>query len=116
MSCYILRHLELNLRRLAENFIPIQITTEAKNEIKETLTANKIPDSYGLRVGMKGGGCAGQLLLGFDQPTKEDLIYEVEGIKVMIDRRHLMYVANTTIDFEETENGAGFTIHKSSSD
>ncbi len=112
MSYYNLRHSERNLRPLAENFIPIQITREAQNEVKETLTANKIPETYGLRVGMKGGGCAGQLLLGFDEPTKDDIVYDIEDIKVIIDRRHLMYVASTIIDFEETENGTGFTINK----
>ncbi len=99
-----------------DKFIPIQISEIAKAEILATLTANKIPtgnSGYGLRVGMKGGGCAGQLLLGFDLATEHDQNYEIEGIKVLIDRRHLMYVAGTIIDFEETENGAGFTVSKS---
>ncbi len=92
--------------------LPIQITHLAQQEIKDTLKANKIPDNYGLRVGMKGGGCAGQLLLGFDVPTTYDQVYWLENIKILIDKRHLMYVINTEIDFEETENGTGFTINK----
>ena len=91
---------------------PIQITALAQQEIIDTLKANKIPNNYGLRVGMKGGGCAGQLLLGFDTPTDSDQVYTINQIQIVIDKRHLMYVINTEIDFEETENGAGFTINK----
>jgi iron-sulfur cluster assembly protein len=91
---------------------PIRISEIAKREIIETLTANKIPDSYGLRVGMKGGGCVGQFLLGFDTPSEHDQVHLIDGIKVIIDKRHLMYVIGTEVDFEETDNGIGFTIAK----
>jgi iron-sulfur cluster assembly protein len=91
---------------------PVKISSLARGEIKETLQANKIPDNYGLRVGMKGGGCAGQLLLGFDTPSPTDQIYWIDNIKVIIDKRHLMYVIGSEIDFEETQAGVGFTINK----
>jgi iron-sulfur cluster assembly protein len=61
---------------------------------------------------MKGGGCAGQLLLGFDVPTDTDQVYTINEVRILIDKRHLMYVINTEIDFEETEGGTGFTINK----
>lgn len=91
---------------------PVKITDLARGEIKETLHANKIPDTYGVRVGMKGGGCGAQFLLGFDLPTLTDQIYWIDGVKVIIDKRHLMYVIGTEIDFEATEAGPGFTINK----
>ncbi|MFN8348095.1 MAG: iron-sulfur cluster assembly accessory protein [Spirosomataceae bacterium] len=91
---------------------PIRISRTAEKEILETLSANKIPDVYGLRVGMKGGGCGAQFLLGFDIPTDNDQVYIIDTIKVIIDKRHLMYVIGTEVDFEETEAGAGFTIVK----
>ena len=93
---------------------PVQITEIARNEITETLTANKIPNSYGLRVGMKGSGCGAQFLLGFDLPATDDQIYWIDGVRIIIDKRHLMYVIGTEIDFEETEAGAGFTVNKRS--
>ena len=95
-----------------DNLLPVRITELAKGEIKETLQANKIPDTYGLRVGMKGGGCGAQFLLGFDLPATNDHTYWVDGVKIIIDKRHLMYVIGTEIDFEETETGVGFTINK----
>ena len=91
---------------------PIRISPLAHQEIVDTLRINKIPDTYGLRVGMKGGGCGGQFLLGFDLPTENDQVYVVDTIKVIIDKRHLMYVIGTEVDYEETEQGAGFTLIK----
>ncbi len=89
---------------------PVHISERAQAEIRETLAANKIPDDYGLRVGLRGGACSATYLLGFDTPTVEDSLYRVEGIKVLIDRRHLMYVLGVTVDYEQGEAGAGFTI------
>lgn len=91
---------------------PIRISPIAHQEIVDTLRINKIPDTYGLRVGMKGGGCGAQFLLGFDLPTENDQVYVVDTIKVIIDKRHLMYVIGTEVDYEETEQGAGFTLIK----
>jgi iron-sulfur cluster assembly protein len=91
---------------------PISITTTARTAIEDTLTANKIPDTYGLRVGMKGSGCGGTFLLGFDTATPHDERYIIDGIQVFIDKRQLMYVIGNEVDYEETEAGAGFTISK----
>ncbi len=89
---------------------PIHISERAQFEIRETFRANKIPDQYGIRVGLRGGACSATFLLGFDLPTPDDRLYEVEGIKVLIDRRHLMYVLGVTVDYEDGTQGAGFTI------
>ena len=89
---------------------PIQITDKAKAEIISTLKDNKIPDTYGLRVGIKGGSCSGTFLLGFDTKTDSDQLYVIDGITVYIDKRHLMYVVGLSVDYEEGMNGAGYTI------
>lgn len=89
---------------------PISITQKAKEEIVSTLTDNKIPDIYGLRVGLKGGACSGTFLLGFDTKTDSDNTYLVDGVKVYIDKRHLMYVIGVSVDYEEGSNGSGYTV------
>jgi len=91
---------------------PIQITNKAKDEIVSTLTANKIPDTYGLRVGLKGGSCSGTFLLGFDTKTEFDHRYIIDGIQVFIDKRHLMYVIGLSVDYEEGTNGSGYTVFR----
>ncbi|NIJ52031.1 HesB/IscA family protein [Dyadobacter arcticus] len=89
---------------------PIQLTEKAKLEIRTTLQANKIPETYGLRVGLRGGACSGTFLLGFDTVTEHDQTYQIEGIKVLIDKRHLMYVIGVSVDYEEGANGNGYTV------
>lgn len=89
---------------------PIQITYKAKTEILTTLKANKIPDTYGLRVGLKGGACSGTFVLGFDTQTEYDQLYLIDGIRVYIDKRHLMYILGLSVDYEESMNGNGYTV------
>ena len=87
---------------------PVQVRDEAKQQIAETLTANKIPAEYGLRVGVRGGGCGASWLLGFDLPGPADEVYNVEGVRVIIDRKHLLYVFGAEIGYEP----GGFTVEK----
>ncbi|PWJ58754.1 iron-sulfur cluster assembly protein [Dyadobacter jejuensis] len=89
---------------------PITITSRAQNEITSTLKANKIPDEYGLRVGIKGGACSGSIVLGFDTRSSDDLEYAIDGIRVFIDKKHLMYVLGVSVDYEEGLNGSGYTV------
>lgn len=90
---------------------PVHISDRARSEIVDTFTANKIPDTYGLRVGLRGGACSATFLLGFDTVATEDQVYDVAGIQVIIDRRHLMYVLGAVIDYEVGTLAGGFTIN-----
>lgn len=89
---------------------PIKLTSKAIHEITTTLEANKIPDTYGLRVGLRGGACSATFLLGFDMAGEHDQTYAVDGVKVIIDKRHLMYVIGVLVDYEEGTNGSGYTV------
>lgn len=87
---------------------PVRVRPEARQQITDTLVANKIPDQYGLRVGIRGGGCGASWLLGFDLPGDTDEVYNVEGVRVIIDRRHLLYVFGVEIGYEP----GGYTVTK----
>ncbi|GAB3907027.1 hypothetical protein GCM10028803_40370 [Larkinella knui] len=91
---------------------PVRLTSEARIQILDTFRANKIPDTYGLRVGIRGGGCGSSWLLGFDQPGLTDEVYEIDSIRVIIDKKHLLYVFGTEVGYENTEDERGFTIQK----
>ncbi|MFT6203501.1 MAG: iron-sulfur cluster assembly protein [Spirosomataceae bacterium] len=90
----------------------VKITENAKKEINATLRSPQIPAGYALRVGLKGGACSAAYLLGFDKPTPEDESFEIEGVEVLIDKRHLMYLIGIEVDYQLTEQGPGYTIRK----
>jgi iron-sulfur cluster assembly protein len=90
----------------------IVFTEIAKEEITKTLNSPQIPEGYALRVGIKGGACSANYLLGLDKATEQDEVYEIQEIKVVIDRKHLMYLIGVKIDYTQTEAGMGFVILK----
>ena len=94
-------------------FIPITFSETAKTEILKTLNSPQIPAGYALRVGLKGGACSATYLIGLDKPTENDEIYNIENIKVIIDKRHLMYLIGVQVGYEISEDGAGFTLNMS---
>ncbi len=91
----------------------IKITERAAKEINKIKTENNIPDTYGLRVGVKGGGCSGlTYTLGFDTDAKEgDSVVEQNGIKLFVDGKSLFYLSGTELDFTDGLNGKGFVFN-----
>ena len=91
----------------------IRITPRAVEEVKRIKSENSIPDGYGLRVGVKGGGCSGfTYVLAFDENTREgDKTLDIQGIKVFIDPKSLFYLSGTELDFSEGLNGRGFVFN-----
>lgn len=91
----------------------IKITERAAKEINKIKTENNIPDTYGLRVGVKGGGCSGlTYTLGFDTDAKEgDSVVEQNGIKLFVDGKSLFYLSGTELDFTDGLNGRGFVFN-----
>ena len=90
---------------------PVNITEKAEAEIKNIMATKNIPADYHLRVGVKGGGCGGMsYALGFDKPKTEDQKFEISGIPVLIEKRHLMFLMGIQIDFFEGDEARGFTF------
>jgi iron-sulfur cluster assembly protein len=88
---------------------PVTISEKAAIEIRKIMETKKIPEGYSLRVGIKGGGCGGvSLLIGFDKPRATDLSYTVEGIPVLVDKKHTMYIIGKEVDFYEGADARGF--------
>ena len=93
--------------------IEISVTEKASKEIKRIMEENKIPAEYGLRVGVKGGGCSGLTYsLGYDEkPNEGDSIVESNNIKLFVDGKSLFYLLGTVLDFTDGLNGKGFVFN-----
>jgi len=93
--------------------VEIKITDKAILEVRKIMTENKIPENYGLRVGVKGGGCSGlTYTLNFDENPKEsDTVIERENIKLFVDGKSLFYLSGTELDFTDGLNGRGFIFN-----
>lgn len=76
------------------------------------MQTKKIPPGYGLRVGIRGGsGCGGhQLILGFDKPKDTDITYSQQGIQLLVDKKHVLYVIGKEVDFYEGGDAKGFVF------
>ncbi|MFN3997580.1 HesB/IscA family protein [Algoriphagus sp.] len=91
--------------------IPISITDKAEAEIKHIMATKNIPEDYFLRVGVKGGGCGGMsYALGFDRPKAEDQQFEIDGIRILIEKKHYMFLMGMQIDFFDGDEARGFTF------
>jgi iron-sulfur cluster assembly protein len=90
---------------------PVNFTESAISELKNLReTAVTAEESY-LRIGVKGGGCSGMsYLLAFDKKEQNDREFEIEGIPVVMNKAHVMYVLGMIIDWENGLNNRGFTF------
>jgi iron-sulfur cluster assembly protein len=87
------------------------ITETAVNQIKKLMSEdNRITPEHFLRVGVKGGGCSGlSYELAFDNINQDgDNVFETNDIKVHIDKKSLLYLFGTELDFTDGLNGKGF--------
>ncbi len=90
---------------------PVTLSSKAAEEVLKIMQTKNIPSDYGLRIGIRGGGCGGaKLILGFDKKKESDLAYILEGIQVYVDKKHTMYVIGKEVDYHEGEEARGFVF------
>ncbi|GAB3579847.1 HesB/IscA family protein [Hymenobacter daeguensis] len=91
---------------------PISLTDRAVQEVKNIIIEKNVPDDYGLRIGVQGGGCSGMsYLLGFDKAKDADETYDLDGLKLIMDKKHAMYVLGMEVDFQDGLNARGFVFN-----
>lgn len=88
---------------------PIALTDKAAEMAKQAMAQENLPE-HALRVGVVGGGCSGlQYLLDFaEKAGDEDFVAEIQGVRVLIDPYSAAHLAGTTIDYQDSLQGAGF--------
>jgi iron-sulfur cluster assembly protein len=88
----------------------ISVTEKAKERIFNLRTEEGKSHEHNIRVSVKGGGCSGLMYdLGFDAEIKPaDQVFEDKGIRILVDKKSLLYLLGTTLDFSDGLNGKGF--------
>lgn len=91
---------------------PVSLTAGALAQLHKLRRDQEVPDHYALRVGVKGGGCSGfSYLLGFDEQKEKDTIYEYEGVRILMDKAHALYLLGMEIDWHDGLNNRGFVFN-----
>ena len=89
----------------------VRLTKRAANQVQKIIAEEGLDDDLYLRVAVEGGGCSGlSYKLGLDHRTDEDRIIESQGIEILIDPRHMMYLEGITIDYPDGLDARGFTF------
>ena len=67
-----------------------------------------------LRLAIKGGGCSGFIKeLNYcetENITDKDMVEEHRDVKVVIDMKSMLFLADAVIDYKDGLMGSGFTI------
>lgn len=91
---------------------PISLTDGAVTQLKRLMEEKEVPENYGLRIGVKGGGCSGfTYILGFDQKSEKDDEFDVKGIRVYMEKAHGLYLLGMEIDWFDGLNNRGFVFN-----
>ncbi|MSP57519.1 MAG: iron-sulfur cluster assembly accessory protein [Flavobacteriales bacterium] len=92
--------------------VPVVFTQSAISELQRLQSSLSLVDESYLRIGVKGGGCSGMsYLLAFDKLEDGDNQYEVEGIQVIMNKAHVMYVLGMEVDWENGLGNRGFSFN-----
>ena len=97
----------MNLATLENQLI--NITDSALNEVRRLLLAES--PEYGLRLGIKGGGCSGlSYTLEFTEFRDGDTILDHQGVTVYLDKKSTIYLSGIALDHEGGLSGKGFVF------
>ncbi len=89
------------------------LTERAAEEVQKFITQEQVPtDTAGLRISVLPGGCSGfKYSLNIEERAlDDDLVHEVNGVRVFVDGFSAQYLTGVTIDYVSSMQGSGFTF------
>jgi len=90
----------------------ITVSQNAKEHLLDLMKKENLSlETHNLRVGVKGGGCSGlSYVMDFDDKTEttDEIITLDNGMKVVIDRKSILYLFGTELNYSDGLNGKGF--------
>ena len=89
----------------------ITLTDAAASRV-QTFLANR-GNGLGVRLGVKTSGCSGlaYVLEFVDELDEDDEVFEDHGVKVIIDRKSLVYLDGTELDYGKEGLNEGFKFN-----
>ena len=79
----------------------LTFTEDASKEITKIMIREGLsPETHAVRMGVKGGGCSGlTYVLDFDdKQRKMDILYQSQGLSILVDKKSNLYIKDTEID------------------
>ncbi|ABZ76140.1 iron-sulfur cluster assembly protein IscA [Shewanella halifaxensis HAW-EB4] len=89
----------------------ISITPAAADRVRSFLASRG--KGLGLRLGLKTSGCSGMayVLEFVDDLNDDDEIYDVDGVKIIIDAKSFIYLQGIELDFVKEGLNEGFQFN-----
>ncbi|MBI1848227.1 MAG: iron-sulfur cluster assembly accessory protein [Candidatus Rokubacteria bacterium] len=90
----------------------LALSEKAVEKVNELKRAQDLGDNVFLRMGVKGGGCSGMSYsLEFDtEKGPHDKEFDIDGVKVVCDKKSYLYLTGTTLDYVMQGLTGGFTF------
>lgn len=88
----------------------LSVSAAAVAFARQKLEKRGTPDAA-IRLGVKGGGCSGfSYVIEFsdEPPRPRDKLFDVDGVKFIVDKKSLVVLAGTELDYEKTLMFQGF--------
>lgn len=91
----------------------INISENAKKKALSLMEEEGLGSNAFIRVGVESGGCSGlSYKLTFDTELKpDDKVFEDNGLKIVVDKKSVLYLAGTTLEYSGGLNGKGFVFN-----
>lgn len=90
--------------------LSIAITDRAAEAAHKQLLKRGTPNAM-VRLGIRGSGCSGfTYVIEFEDnaPRERDRVFAHNGVQFIVDKKSLIYLAGTQLDWEQTLMSQGF--------
>ena len=90
----------------------ILVSDNARDKLNQLLIEDNSGKEY-VRVGVESGGCSGLVYkLDFDDSLdNEDELVEHNNIKLVINKKSILFLAGTILEYSSGLNGKGFVFN-----